>query len=147
VVIEQSEAPLELRGEAETALGVPLRILVVDDNRDAADSLALMLRLVGHELRTAHDGIVAVGAAREFRPDVVLLDIGLPGQNGYEVARQIREQSAGARTVLIAMTGWGQDDDRRRSQEAGFDTHLVKPVDPGVLLRLLQSTQRVKSTS
>jgi two-component system CheB/CheR fusion protein len=112
-------------------------ILVVDDNRDSAESMALILRFLGHDVRTAHDGQAAVEAAAEYRPDVVLLDIGLPKMNGYDAARRIREQPGGARPVLVAMTGWGQEEDRLRAKEAGFDHHLVKPVEPRALQDLL----------
>jgi PAS domain S-box-containing protein len=112
------------------------RILVVDDNRDSADSLAMLLRLTGHEVHVAHDGLEAVGGAEVFRPDVVLLDIGLPKLNGYEVARRIRRER-GDGVVLIALTGWGQEEDRARSKEAGFDHHLTKPVDLDALQELL----------
>ena len=115
------------------------RILVVDDNRDAAETLAELLELAGHDLRTAHDGLEAVEMAAEFRPDLVLLDIGLPRRNGYEVARKIREQSWGQGMVLVALTGWGQEEDRRRSREAGFDHHMIKPVGPDALMKLLTS--------
>lgn len=114
-----------------------MRILVVDDNEDAADSLATLLALKGHEVRTTYDGAGALETAATFRPDVVLLDIGLPGMSGHEVARRLREQAQLGHVVLIAVTGWGQDEDRRRSQEAGFDHHLVKPVHPEELDRLL----------
>jgi PAS domain S-box-containing protein len=113
------------------------RILVVDDNEDAADSLGTMLELMGHTTRTAYDGLEAVSAAESFRPDVVLLDIGLPLMNGYDACRQIRARPWGRQMVIIAQTGWGQDDDRSRSQEAGFDFHLVKPVAPAALEKLL----------
>jgi signal transduction histidine kinase len=113
------------------------RILVVDDNRDGANSLALLLQAMGHDTRTAHDGLEAVEAATTFRPEVMLLDIGLPRLNGYEVARRIRAQPWGAHMVLIAQTGWGQEEDHRRSKEAGFNFHLVKPVDPADLEKLL----------
>jgi CheY-like chemotaxis protein len=126
----------EPRGEAAAAVRL-CRILVVDDNRDAADSLALMLRLMGHEVETAGDGLEAVQAAAASRPDLLLLDIGLPRMNGYEAARQIRQQPWGARMPLIALTGWGQDTDRQRSREAGFDHHLTKPVDVVALRSLL----------
>jgi signal transduction histidine kinase len=115
----------------------PYRILVVDDNRDAADTLALMLRVMGHDTRTAHDGLEAVEAAAAFRPHVVLMDIGLPRLNGHEAARRIRERPWGGGVVLIAQTGWGADEDKRQSKEAGFNFHLVKPVDPADLERLL----------
>ena len=113
------------------------RILVVDDNEDAAVSLALLLKLLGHTTRTVHDGTEAVAAAEAFRPDVVLLDLGLPGLNGYEVCRRLRERPRGEGLVIIAQTGWGQDEDKRRSKEAGFNFHLVKPIDPAGLTKLL----------
>jgi CheY-like chemotaxis protein len=113
------------------------RILVVDDLRDAADSLATMLRTMGHDTRTAYDGLEAVQAAAAFQPEVVLLDIGLPGMNGYEAARRIRGEPWGGNVALVALTGWGQDDDKRRSFEAGFDHHLTKPVEPAALAKLL----------
>ena len=115
----------------------PYRILVVDDNKDGADSLAMMLQIMGHETRTAYDGAVALEAAGTFLPDVVLLDIGLPKLNGYEVARRIREQPWGACMVLIAQTGWGQEEDKCRSKDAGFNFHMVKPVDCAALEKLL----------
>ena len=114
-----------------------LRILVVDDNADSALSLAMMLGIMGHETRTAHDGEAAVSAAEVFRPEVVLLDIGLPKLNGYEVAQRIRQHEWGATMFLIAVTGWGQDEDRQRSAEVGLNLHMVKPVEPSALERLL----------
>ena len=113
-----------------------LRVLVADDNRDAADSMQRILALFGHEVRVAYDGSTALKLSEQFRPRVALLDIGMPGTNGYEVARALRRQQ-GARVTLVAVTGWGQDADRRRSSEAGFDHHLTKPVDPGTLNHLL----------
>lgn len=118
------------------------RVLIVDDNHDGADSLALLLQFSGHQTETAHDGLQAVAAAERFRPDAVLLDIGLPKLNGYEVCRRIREQPWGRRVLLVALTGWGQEADRQRSSEAGFDTHVVKPVDPKVILQLLAQPER-----
>jgi CheY-like chemotaxis protein len=112
-------------------------ILVVDDNRDAAAALAMLLQLEGHETFVANDGAAALEAAASRRPDVVLLDIGLPVINGYEVCRRIRAESWGRAPVLIALTGWGQDEDRRKSREAGFDGHLVKPVNHDELMHLL----------
>jgi CheY-like chemotaxis protein len=109
----------------------------VDDNRDGADSLSMMLRLMGNDICTAYDGEEAVTAADEFRPDVVLLDIGLPKLNGYEACRRIRQQPWGKRMVLIAVTGWGQEEDGRRSHEAVFNKHMVKPVAPQALMKLL----------
>jgi PAS domain S-box-containing protein len=119
-----------------------LRVLVVDDNEDSAAGLGILLEMTGNEVRTAHDGIEALGAAESFRPHVVLLDIGLPKMDGYDVARTIRRQPWGERTVLIAVTGWGEASDRLRSGEAGFDHHLVKPVDIGGLMRLLSTLER-----
>jgi PAS domain S-box-containing protein len=121
-----------------------LRILIVDDNRDAADSLVMLLRLMGNDTRTAYDGQQGVDVAGEFRPEVVLLDIGLPKLNGYEACRRIREQAWGKDAVLIAVTGWGQEEDRRRSREAGFNDHLVKPVDPQDLMKMLAGLPRGK---
>ncbi len=113
------------------------RILVVDDNRDAAETLALLLETMGHEVRVAHAGEDCLVVMRAFAPVVVLLDIGMPDMDGYEVARRIRDEEGSGRAVLVAITGWGQDDDRRRAREAGFDHHLTKPVDPAQLQRLL----------
>jgi CheY-like chemotaxis protein len=115
------------------------RILVVDDNRDSASTLAILLRLMGNVTHTANDGLEAVEAVTEFRPDVVLLDIGLPKLDGYEACRRIRQQPGGTDMVMVAVTGWGQDEDRLRSSEAGFDHHLVKPVDQQTLAGLLAS--------
>jgi CheY-like chemotaxis protein len=113
------------------------RILVTDDNRDAAQSLALMLELDGHEVRTAYDGIEALEVAEVFRPEIILLDVGMPRLDGYETARRLRQQPWGSALRLIALTGWGQEKDKSKAKEAGFDHHLVKPVDPEVLQRLL----------
>jgi CheY-like chemotaxis protein len=113
--------------------------LIVDDNEDGAESLALLLQLGGHETLKARDGIEAIEAAEQFRPDAVLLDIGLPRLNGYEVCRRIRQEPWGKDLVLVALTGWGQEEDRQRSREAGFNTHMVKPVDHDVLMKLLAS--------
>lgn len=115
------------------------RILVVDDNRVSADSLARLLHLTGNETHTAYDGLKAVEAAATLRPDVVLLDIGLPKLNGYEAARKIREEPWGKKMVLVALTGWGQDEDRQKSREAGFNGHMVKPIDHAELMKLLAS--------
>ena len=113
------------------------RVLVVDDNKDSAVSMAMILDLLGHETCTVYDGLAAVEAAESFHPDLVLLDIGLPRLNGYDAARRIRAQADGESVLLVAMTGWGQAEDKRRSAEAGFDLHLVKPVDPIALERVL----------
>jgi CheY-like chemotaxis protein len=117
------------------------RILVVDDNVDAAMSLAIMLKLMGNEAKTAHDGLEALDVAGAFRPDLILLDIGMPQLNGHETARRIRQQSWGKGVVLVALTGWGQEEDRRKSDEAGFDSHMVKPVEPAALEKLLANLQ------
>ena len=113
------------------------KILVVDDNKDAVDSLALLLSLVGQTVATASDGIDALTQFEHFGPDVVVLDLGLPGLSGYEVARRIRAMDRGSEVVMVALTGWGQDEDRRRTVAAGFDHHLVKPVDFDALKALL----------
>jgi PAS domain S-box-containing protein len=118
------------------AASAPMRVLVADDNRDAADSMQRVLALFGHEVRVAYDGSSALRLGEQFRPRVALLDIGMPGTNGYDVARALR-RSQGPRVVLVAVTGWGQEADRRRSSEAGFDHHLTKPVDPNALSHLL----------
>jgi CheY-like chemotaxis protein len=113
------------------------RILVVDDNHDSALSMAMMLQIMGHDTRTAHDGESAVSTAETFLPEVMLLDIGLPKLNGYEVAQRIREKTWGQSMYLIAVTGWGQDEDRQRSSEVGLNLHMVKPVEPAALEKLL----------
>ena len=123
--------------ESPNRLSRPLSVLVVDDNADAADSLAELLELLGNEVRTAYDGEAGVRAAGEFRPAVILCDIGMPKVNGYEAARRVRAEAWGNGMVLVALTGWGQDDDRRKTSEAGFDHHLVKPVEFAALTKLL----------
>jgi CheY-like chemotaxis protein len=123
----------------------PRRILIVDDNEDSAMTLSVLFEMSGDETQTANDGLKAIAAAEAFRPDVALLDIGLPGLNGYEVAQAIRAQPWGATMVLIALTGWGQDEDRKKSKAAGFDAHMVKPVDHEALLKLLNELLEVQS--
>jgi PAS domain S-box-containing protein len=125
----------------EPSLASSLRILVVDDNRDGADLLAEMLESMGNEIRVAYDGEEAVVATAEFRPDVVLLDLGLPKLNGYDACRRIRAQPGGEQMIMIAQTGWGQVEDRQRTSEAGFDHHMVKPLDPKALRKLLADIQ------
>jgi PAS domain S-box-containing protein len=115
------------------------RLLVVDDNRDAANSLAMLLRLKGHEVRVAFSGASALELLQTYRPDVVFLDIGMPGMDGYEVARQIRQTPGLEKIVLAALTGWGQQEDRRRTAEAGFNHHLVKPPEPEAIERIVSS--------
>jgi CheY-like chemotaxis protein/two-component sensor histidine kinase len=140
--LETSHCP-QPQAEGPAHMSPPsLRILVVDDNRDAADSLAMLLRTTGNDIRTAYDGLEAVQVASEFRPDVVLLDIGLPKIDGHEVAQRIRKESWGRQMCLIAVTGWSDETDRARSRAAGFDHHLVKPLDPGHLAQLLVSVGR-----
>jgi PAS domain S-box-containing protein len=135
-----ASAPASLPTDSEVPGPVKgRRILIVDDSEDGAEFLALLLQVSGHETRQAHDGPAAIEAAEQFRPDAVLLDIGLPRMNGYEVCRRIREQAWGRDLVLIALTGWGQEEDLRRSREAGFDAHMVKPVDHQALMELLAS--------
>ncbi|QEL17805.1 hybrid sensor histidine kinase/response regulator [Limnoglobus roseus] len=134
------ETPPKSDGPKAKALS-GCRILVVDDNKDSADSLGDLLGIMGNDIRTAHDGLEAVEVAEAFRPELVLLDIGLPKLNGYEVARRIRQQPWGRDMMLIALTGWGQDEDRRRSQEAGFNLHVVKPVELAALEKLLAGVQ------
>jgi CheY-like chemotaxis protein len=114
--------------------------LVVDDNRDAANVMARALQLMGHEAHTAYDGLEGLQAAAAMRPDVILLDIGLPKMNGYEAARHIRQQEWGKQMQLIALSGWGQDEDKRRAIEAGFDHHITKPVEIRALQTVLGST-------
>jgi PAS domain S-box-containing protein len=131
------ESPHEPSGGEEVHRFAKHCILVVDDLRDSADSMAMILRMMGHETRTAYDGLEAVHATAVFQPSVALLDIGLPKMNGYEVARHIREQPWGGNVALVALTGWGQDEDKRRAREAGFDHHLTKPVKGAALEKLL----------
>jgi two-component system CheB/CheR fusion protein len=113
------------------------RVLVVDDNVDTAESLALLLRLQGHEVETAHDGPAALKRAGIFGPEAVLLDIGLPGLDGYQVATRLRRRRGTATVLLVALTGYGQEEDQNRSRQAGFDHFLTKPVDPQVIYELL----------
>jgi PAS domain S-box-containing protein len=127
---------------ASHANAEPWRILVVDDNRDSAVSLAMLLRRMGNHAETAHDGAEALRMAERYRPGLILLDIGMPGMNGYDVARAIRNRPWGGGMKLVALTGWGQEEDRRRSREAGFDHHLLKPVEPSDLETLLASIGR-----
>jgi CheY-like chemotaxis protein len=113
------------------------RILVVDDNRDSAESLAMVLRLVGNDVRTAYDARQALVLAENYRPGLILLDIGLPGMDGYELARQIRSEPWSSHMKLVALTGYAREEDRRRAEAAGFDHHLAKPVDFDALYKLV----------
>ena len=124
-----------------------LRVLVVDDNHDAVETLAMLLGLWGHDVRLAADGPSAVESAAAHRPDVVLLDISLPGMSGYEVAERLRANPELRETVLVAMTGYGQAEDKKETREAGFTLHLVKPVEPDVLQKLLADLGATRSGS
>lgn len=117
----------------------PKRVLVVDDNKDAAESMSMLLEMWGHTVVYAYDGPSALETAQKWHPEAVFLDIGLPGMDGYQVAERLRSLPQGNATVLIAITGYGQDDDRRRSVRAGIDHHLVKPVAPDALRSLIDS--------
>jgi two-component system CheB/CheR fusion protein len=121
----------------------PARVCVVEDNLDAALTLVDLLEIWGYEVRAVHDGLSAVTAVPEFHPDVLLLDIGLPGIDGYEVARRLRRRAELDGLLIVAVTGYGQDDDRQRAREAGFDHHLVKPLDLEALRRLLADAPRL----
>jgi PAS domain S-box-containing protein len=130
-------------GESSGPRPASHRVLVVDDNVDAAASLALVLNLMGCEVRVAHDGLAGFDEARAFRPGIIFLDIGMPRLNGYDAARLIRAEDWGRNLTVVALTGWGQPDDRRRSEEAGFDFHLVKPIEPIILENLLANLSEV----
>ena len=118
-----------------------LRILVVDDDSDCAESTATLLRIYGHSPKVVSDGLAALKAAETHRPDVVLLDIALPKMNGWDLAKRIKEQAGGTKPLLIAVTGWGREEDCRHSAESGIDMHLTKPVDPEALEALLKRVQ------
>jgi CheY-like chemotaxis protein len=125
-------------GEEETAdPGAKRRILVADDNDDSVASMALMLKILGNEVRTASDGREAVEVAETFQPKLILLDIGMPQLNGYEACRAIRQKPWGADVIIVALTGWGQEDDKQKAREAGFNHHLVKPVGLDAIRKLL----------
>jgi CheY-like chemotaxis protein len=116
---------------------VQRRVLIADDNRDAAESLAILLQLEGHDVTVVSDGHEAIAVFDSVRPDAALLDIGMPGLNGYEIAKHIRQSPHGRAVLLIAVTGWGQDDDKALAFECGFNHHFTKPVEPEVLTALL----------
>ena len=137
VAVVQAQDFERISSLPSTAPATARRILIADDNEDAVESLAMMLNMMGNETRTAPDGLAALQIGESFAPEIVLLDIGMPKLNGYDAARQIRALPWGARLVLVALTGRSQDEDRRRSHEAGFDFHLVKPVEPAALEKLL----------
>jgi CheY-like chemotaxis protein len=131
--------PASTTGNGADAPATPLRVLVADDLRDSADSLGLVIELMGHQVEVVYDGEAALHAAERLRPDVVLLDLGMPKLDGFAVCRGIRERPWGSPVRLIAQSGWGQEEDRRRTAEAGFDHHIVKPIDPEALEALLRT--------
>jgi CheY-like chemotaxis protein len=143
------ESAAEINGtphdQNDLSLAVKRRILVVDDNADALDSLSRLVTLMGNEVRRANDGLEALEVARNFRPDVVLMDLGMPNLNGYDAARRLRQESWGRELFLVATTGWGQDEDRRRTAEAGFDRHLVKPIAVASLRDVLEAPPPTRS--
>lgn len=124
--------------QAETA---QLKVLVVDDNRDAAILMGRLLRTLGNDVHVVHDGFAALEAAEQFRPEAILLDIGLPDMDGYETARLMREIPACKDVTIIAVTGWGQEDDREKGRRAGFDHHVVKPADSSTLMQILATVR------
>jgi CheY-like chemotaxis protein len=135
----QPGAPAEPDGRSPS-----LRVLVVDDNVDSAETIGFVLRKMGHQIRTEYDGQSAVAAADAFRPDLILLDIGLPGMNGHEVAREIRQTPWGGTTTIIAVSGWGEESDKQQSREAGFDHHVTKPLDLEGVQRLLTTVESTR---
>jgi CheY-like chemotaxis protein len=124
------------------AAGNPLRVLIVDDNADTAMGLSLLMRALGHESRITHDGLSAVEAAKEYRPNLVLLDISLPGITGYEVAKRLRQQAILKDSVLVAVTAWSQSEAKRLAAEAGFDHHLAKPADFDTLQQIVAAVEK-----
>ena len=144
MIVPESNESSTPHSSGQTPAATPLRVLVVDDNRDSAETLSMLLELMGNEISVAYDGEQALAIANEIKPDVVLLDIGLPKMNGYEVARQIRNEPWGSNPILVAITGWGQTEDKDLSRESGFDHHLVKPVDHDHLIKLIQKRQSAK---
>jgi CheY-like chemotaxis protein/two-component sensor histidine kinase len=142
-----AEAPVRVEAARPTPAARGVRVLLVDDNRESADSLGILLQLSCFEVRTAYDGLEAVATAADFRPHAALLDIGLPKLNGYDVARRIRQEEWGAGIFLVAATGWGDEAAKQGSREAGFDHHLVKPMDPATLMAMLSSLKPTSSAS
>jgi CheY-like chemotaxis protein len=124
--------------------GRPVRVLVVDDNRDAAESMQVLLEIAGHDAIFASDGHAALRMGAAFAPDVVVLDIGMPGMDGYQTCRALRKEPWGSTVTAVALTGWGQDTDRRASKDAGFDGHLVKPAGPDELMTLLAALRNTE---
>jgi CheY-like chemotaxis protein len=136
--------PVKREGVTNVSDSASLKIVLAEDNADLSESMSLLLRMRGYEVEVAYDGIGAVELATDFLPDVALLDIGMPGLNGYEAAREIRRQM-GKRVVLVALTAWGRDSDKRAAAEAGFDHHFVKPVDLQAIEKLLSEVAAGKS--
>jgi CheY-like chemotaxis protein len=132
-----ADSPASADDEEDVDVSAKQRIVIADDHLDSLSSLAMMLKIGGNDVRTARHGIEAIEVAAAFQPAVILLDIGMPELNGYETCRRIRKEPWGSEIIMIALTGWGQEEDKRKSKEAGFDYHLVKPVDPDVLEKLL----------
>lgn len=128
--------------EVQQGADSPLRVLVVDDNRDAAVLMGRLLSTLGNDVRVVHDGFAALDMAETFRPEAILLDIGLPEMDGYETARMLREMPECKDITIIAVTGWGQDEDREKGRLAGFNHHVVKPADSSTLMQLLASARR-----
>ena len=143
-VADANAVPDRSAGEAH---GGPVRVLVVDDNADVAEGLMMLLELLGHRVRVAHDGLAALEAARTSAPDLMLVDIGLPGMDGYEVARSVRQDSRLKGVVLVALTGYGRDEDKRKAIEAGFDDHLVKPLTVETFQKLLGRLEQRRGPS
>jgi CheY-like chemotaxis protein len=137
--VARTEAATTSASPVSNSAGRPQnrRILVVDDNHDSALTLAMLLKIMGHETQTAHDGVEAVSTAEQFRPELIIMDIGMPRMNGLDACRRIREQPWGKTITMVALTGWGQEQDQQRTREAGFDLHLVKPVQPAELNEVL----------
>jgi PAS domain S-box-containing protein len=146
-VLADSAQPAPVAIANQPLVAVRRRVLIVDDSEDGAESLAMLLQIGGHETHKAHDGISAIEAAERLRPDAVLLDIGLPRLNGYEVCRRIRQTTWGKELTIVALTGWGQEEDRDRSTDAGFNAHMVKPVDHDVLMKLIASLPSLSASA
>ena len=141
---KSKQAPEDLKRTKVSAAASVRRVLVVDDNHDAAESTAAVLELLGNSARAAHSGADALEIADEFEPDVMLIDIGMPKMNGYELARAVRAKSWGADVMLISLTGWTEEDNPSQAKEAGFDVHLTKPADPDALQKLLAADYVVR---
>lgn len=140
---QDRQKPLsDARIEGQGIENIPRRVLIVDDNLAVVKMASLMMKLLGHEVRSASDGQEGIEVAAEFLPDVVFMDLGMPRMNGYDAARHIREQPWGERMLLVAISGWDEDEARKRSKEAGFDHHLAKPAETSVLRRLIQESKR-----